>query len=189
MLYTAEQGLPHISALYKCFFNPYPLLTLYARNPNCLKRKFCSPINPYKTMSVTGPIIVLEDDADDQEILTDIFHSLQVPNELKFFNNGQKVLDYLRTTTDKPFIIITDMNLPVMNGLELREEIYNDEYLRRKGIPYIFLSTSSSKLYIEKAYELNVQGYFQKEDNYASIQKMIKMIIDYWKFCLHPNSS
>ena len=139
-------------------------------------------------MSKNQPILIVEDDTDDQEILREVFHGLAIPNDLKIFNRCLDLLDYLRTTTDKPLIILTDVNLPVMSGLEMRAEICKDDYLRLKSIPFVFLTTSNDKQAIVKAYELEVQGYFVKENNFPAIQSMIKQIIDYWKVCRHPNN-
>ena len=138
-------------------------------------------------MSKTKPILIVEDDIDDQEILKEVFVKLGITNELKIFNRCPDLLDYLRTTTDKPLIILTDVNLPVMSGIELRAEIFKDEFLRRKSIPFIFLTTSNDRQAIEKAYEMEVQGYFVKEDNFNAIKSMIRQIIDYWNVCKHPN--
>jgi CheY-like chemotaxis protein len=63
-------------------------------------------------MSKQGPIMIIEDDRDDQYILTEVFSLLKIKNQLKFFENGNKALDYLNTTTDSPFIILSDVNLP-----------------------------------------------------------------------------
>lgn len=137
-------------------------------------------------MSVTGPIIIAEDDDDEQEILQTVFQSLGVRNELKFFHNGRQILDYLIITPEKPFLIISDINLPLMNGLELREAIYNNPYLRRKSIPFVFLSTTGDKQVVEKAYELTVQGFFVKQNTIKEIEDCLRMILDYWRNCKHP---
>ena len=139
-------------------------------------------------MSRIGPIIIAEDDPDDQEILKEVFQSLSIKNELKFFDNGEDVLTYLRTTTDKPFLIISDVNLHRMTGLELRKIIHDNEFLRRKSIPFVFLTTSSDHVAIMRAYEMMVQGYFKKENNFRQIQNCIRMIVEYWMICRHPNS-
>lgn len=139
-------------------------------------------------MKPLGPIIIVEDDKEDQEVLEEVFNDLQIENEIKFFKEGNSVLAYLRTTTDKPFIIITDINMPMMNGLELKMEIYKDEYLRKKSIPFVFLSTTDGSRIIDKVYQLEVQGFFQKEFSYDSVRNQIKLIIDYWSKCKHPNS-
>jgi CheY-like chemotaxis protein len=139
-------------------------------------------------MSRTGPIIIAEDDKDDQEIMNEVFESLSIKNKLLFFENGEDVLNYLRTTQDQPFIIISDINLSRMNGLELKKQINADESLRKKSIPFVFLTTSSDHVAILRAYEMMVQGYFKKENNFRQIQNSIRMIIEYWMICRHPNS-
>lgn len=134
-----------------------------------------------------GPIILVEDDIDDQEIIIDALQTLGLQNEIKTFDTGQKALDFLKIMERQPFMIISDVNLPVMNGLQLKFEIQNDEYLRSKSIPFILLSTSADKKAVEEAYELQVQGFFVKEITYEGINKQLKGIIDYWKTCRHPN--
>ena len=139
-------------------------------------------------MPKSGPIIIVEDDNDDQELLKEVFEDLRIPNQFIFFNTGHQVLAYLLITTDKPLIIISDINLPLMTGLQLRHEINENDFLRRKSIPFIFLTTNSDKKTIQHAYEMMVQGYFVKPSNIREIKEMMKMIIDYWKICKHPNS-
>ena len=139
-------------------------------------------------MPKSGPIIVVEDDSDDQELLKEVFEDIQISNQCIFFNTCHQVLAYLLITTDKPLIIISDINLPMMTGLQLRREINENEFLRRKSIPFIFLTTNSDKKTIQQAYEMMVQGYFVKPSNIREIKEMMKMIIDYWKICKHPNS-
>jgi CheY-like chemotaxis protein len=139
-------------------------------------------------MSRTGPIIVVDDDKDDHDIIADALRSLKISNKVKFFERADDVLHYLRTTTDNPFIIICDINLPFMNGLEMRREINNDEFLRRKSIPFIFLTTSPDQRAIAEAYDLMVQGFFIKRDTFDEIKESMRMIIGYWLNCLHPNS-
>lgn len=139
-------------------------------------------------MNTKGPIIIVEDDIEDREIMQEIFSELGIANELKFFYEGSDVLQYLRNTHDKPFLILTDVNMPGVNGLELREEIIKEDHLRRKSIPFVFLSTSDGSQIINKVYDLQVQGYFQKQTSFPEIKKQIKLIVDYWANCKHPNS-
>lgn len=134
-----------------------------------------------------GPIILVEDDMDDQEIIIDALQTLGLQNEIKTFDTGQKALDFLKKMEKQPFMIISDVNLPVMNGLQLKSEIQNNEDLRSKSIPFIFLTTSGDKKAVEEAYELQVQGFFVKEITYEGINKQLRGIIDYWKSCRHPN--
>ncbi len=134
-----------------------------------------------------GPILLIEDDIDDQEFILDALQTLGIQNEVKTFDNGQKALDFLKIMDKQPFLIISDVNLPVMNGLQLKFEIQNNEYLRTKSIPFIFLTTSGDKKAVEEAYQLQVQGFFVKEITYEGINKQLRGIMDYWKNCKHPN--
>jgi CheY-like chemotaxis protein len=137
-------------------------------------------------MHKSGPIIIIEDDADDQEILNDILKELGVPNFIRFFNSCVHALDYLLTTIEKPFVIISDINLPAMTGLELCRQITTNKSVKVKTIPFVFLTTSSDQKIITEAYEMHVQGFFVKPGSIPELKDMIKMIIDYWGICKHP---
>jgi CheY-like chemotaxis protein len=134
-----------------------------------------------------GPIIFVDDDADDQFIYQEICERLALPNKLKFFTHAHAVLNYLRTTTEKPLIIFCDINMPEMDGLQLRKKLNDEEYLRRKSIPFIFFSTAATIEQVQQAYDLTVQGFFLKEQNFAETEATFRMILDYWKKCKYPN--
>jgi CheY-like chemotaxis protein len=139
-------------------------------------------------MPKSGPIIIVDDDSDDQDLMKDILIEMEVKNEVVFFENGKDALEYLQSTTRQPFIILCDINMPVMNGIEFRRQINKSEYLRRKSVPFIFLSTTASQVVVAEAYEMTVQGFFKKEQTIAGIRSMLRQIIDYWQVCRHPNS-
>ncbi len=140
-------------------------------------------------MAKDGPIILVEDDEDDIDLLREAMKDNDVENELKFFLNGPDALDYLRSTTDKPLLIICDVNLPRQNGIEFKTEIDNDDLLRKKSIPFIFYSTYVSQYAVNEAYtKLTVQGFFQKNDSYIEFRNIIGIMIEYWSMCKHPNN-
>jgi CheY-like chemotaxis protein len=138
-------------------------------------------------MQVCRPAIVVDDDEDDQGFIRDIFEDLHVENELKSFIDGSSFLTYLRTTADRPLLILTDISMqhPV-SGLELRDEIQKDAYLRDKKIPLIFFTTSKGKHIENRIYDAAVQGYFIKESSYEAMKEQIRTIVDYWQHC-YPN--
>jgi CheY-like chemotaxis protein len=90
-------------------------------------------------MNKRGPIVIIEDDIDDQEILSDIFKELDYNNKLIFFGDSVLALEYLTDTDTEPFLVLSDINMPKLNGMELREKIHNNEDLRLKSIPLSFL--------------------------------------------------
>lgn len=139
-------------------------------------------------MAQNGPIIFVEDDTDDQFIYEEICTKLGVGNRVKFFSSAGAALNYLRVTTDKPFIIFCDINMPEADGLQLRKQINDDEQLRRKSIPFVFFSTAATPNQVRVAYDLTVQGFFLKGQNFAETLSTIELVLTYWKKCYHPNS-
>lgn len=135
------------------------------------------------------PIIVVDDDLDDCELIQSAFSDIGIANEIIFFANGAEALAYLKSTQEPTFLIFSDVNMPCMNGLQLKEEINKDSYLRRFSIPFVFLSTSNTAREVEAAYDLLAQGYFKKPNSYKEIKAILKMVTDYWNTCKHPKSN
>lgn len=139
-------------------------------------------------MSLMGPIISIEDDEDDQYLIGQVIQQLNLPNPLRFFSNGQTALHYLKTTVEQPFLILCDINMPIMNGLELRREINESEYLRKKSIPFVYLTTAANSQLVREAYDSMVQGFYKKAIDYSGLNQQLRLIVEYWQSCLHPNS-
>ena len=138
-------------------------------------------------MNKSGPIIIIEDDIDDQDILADIFRELNYPNKLVFFGDSVQALEYLTNTDIEPFLVLSDINMPKLNGMELREKIHNNEDLRLKSIPYLFFSTSSEQKHVIDAYSRSIQGFFVKPSNYDKLKTILVKIVEYWQECESPN--
>jgi len=139
-------------------------------------------------MNRLGPIIVIEDDKDDQELLTDVFEKLPYTNELIFFTDGQTALDFLNEGEVTPFLILSDINLPKLDGFALRSKIKMDADLQTKCIPYLFFSTGASQKSVIDAYSMSVQGFFIKQNKIAELEKTIVVIMEYWARCVSPNN-
>ena len=137
-------------------------------------------------MNKRGPIIIFEDDMDDQDILTDIFKELNSKNELISFGDSLQALEYLTDTAIEPFLVLSDINMPKLNGMELREKIHNNEDLRLKSIPYLFFSTNAEQKHVIDAYSRSIQGFFVKSNNYDKLRSTIIKIVDYWQECESP---
>jgi CheY-like chemotaxis protein len=138
-------------------------------------------------MNKSGPIVIIEDDVDDQDILTDIFKELSYRNKLIFFSDSVKALQYLTDTDTEPFLVLSDINMPKLNGMELREKVHNNEDLRLKSIPYLFFSTSAEQQHVIDAYSRSIQGFFVKPSEYGKLKKVIVKIVEYWQECESPN--
>ena len=138
-------------------------------------------------MNKRGPIIIIEDDLDDQQFLAEAFEQLKYPNEIIFFGDGEEALNYLTDTTIEPFIIFSDINMPKLNGIELRAKVHENEDLRMKSIPYLFFSTTAEQKHVIDAYSKSVQGFFVKPSDFIKMKEMIKNIVEYWNNCVSPN--
>ena len=136
-----------------------------------------------------GPIIIVEDDKDDQEVYEEVIKSIGIENEIRFFESADKTLKYLLTTEEQPFIILSDINMPGMTGLELKKNIQDDPYLCTKGIPFVFISTNANRVTVRHAHALSVQGYFEKPTTIDGIKKMFTILFEYWKMCRHINNT
>jgi CheY-like chemotaxis protein len=138
-------------------------------------------------MEKEGPIIIIEDDQDDQNLIGEIFKRLKYQNEVIFFNDGNLALDYLKQSDVQPFIILSDVNMPKINGFELRGKIRADENLNAKCIPYIFFTSAANGKVVNDAYEMSVQGFFLKPNKFKELESTIRSIVEYWKVCLAPS--
>jgi CheY-like chemotaxis protein len=138
-------------------------------------------------MNKSGPIIIIEDDLDDQEVLTDIFKELNYGNEVIFFGDSLAALEYLTHTDTEPFLVLSDINMPKLNGLELREKVHNNEDLRMKSIPYLFFSTSAEQKHVIEAYSRSIQGFFVKPNSYVKLKSVLRKIVEYWQECESPS--
>lgn len=139
-------------------------------------------------MSLKGPIVIIDDDIDDRDMIGAMLEELNLINAIRDFENGQVALDYLLTTLESPLLILCDINMPIMNGLELRDQIDADPYLKKKSIPFIFLTTSDSPIQVRQAYNGTIQGYFKKCNSFQEGKDHLELVINYWKLCLHPNN-
>jgi CheY-like chemotaxis protein len=133
------------------------------------------------------PIIIIDDDPDDSQLICDAARELGLTNPIENFTAAKPALEFLLKDTRQPLFILCDINMPVMNGMELREEICKNDFLRMKSIPFLFLTTSGSPQLVLEAYRLQVQGYFIKPNAFVDLTHMLNEVVVYWERCIHPN--
>jgi len=138
-------------------------------------------------MNRNGEIIIIEDDIDDQELFAEVFKNLNFPNKVLFYSDAEIALAHLEDSTTEPFLILSDINLPKLSGLELRERVFTNKKLSQQCIPYIFFTTSASKKSVVTAYAASAQGFFTKPNEFNELEETLKLIIDYWKKCYSPS--
>jgi response regulator RpfG family c-di-GMP phosphodiesterase len=135
----------------------------------------------------TNPIILVEDDKDDYELFKNALKDLSYHHKLIWFENSIEAFDYLLKEDEQPFLIFSDINMHLQNGIEFKARIDADKQLRIKSIPFIFYSTTIDREFVNKAYkEMTIQGFFQKPGDYNEMKSTLKIIIDYWERCQHP---
>jgi CheY-like chemotaxis protein len=141
-------------------------------------------------MAKSGPIIIVDDDIDDQEMLEEVMRDLKVSNKLIYFKMGEEAFKFLKATSEQPFIIFCDVNLLGQSGIEFKRHIDSDKQLRQKSIPFVFYSTSVNQGDVNEAYtKMTVQGYFKKATSYEAMKRTIALILNYWAECRHPNTA
>lgn len=138
-------------------------------------------------MNKNGPVVVIEDDRDDQDLLDEVFKNLGYKNKIVFFEDGNAALDYLNKSEIIPFLILSDINMPKINGFELRSRVHTNEQLHLKCIPYLFFTTSANKESVVDAYAMSVQGFFVKPSSYKELENVIRKIMEYWSECIAPS--
>ena len=131
---------------------------------------------------------MIDDDQEDLDIFSYAFREIDMGNEIVTFCDGIKALEFLKKSEREFLFILCDINMPKLNGLELRQCIYDDVLLRQRSIPFLFLSTADNRIFVDKAYDLSVQGYFRKPAHLDEVKEMLRSIIVYWQYSHHPNS-
>jgi DNA-binding NtrC family response regulator len=136
---------------------------------------------------VKGKIILVDDDKYEKDFLENSLRDKNWDIHVEYFNNAQDAITHLKQDADEIFLIISDMDMPKMNGMEFKKVLDNDEYLRRKSIPFIFASNSLDRNKMLEAYHYRVQGYFKKPMTPKAQADMLEIIIQYWITCVHPD--
>jgi CheY-like chemotaxis protein len=137
-------------------------------------------------MRKQGPVVIVDDDSDDQQFYQNAFAELGYKNELVCFSTGAEALAYLYRADVVPFVVISDINMPGMDGFELRDHVLRDKGVSEKCIPYIFLTTSSRSDEVTTAYKKSAQGFFIKPSNMMEIKAILDRVMKYWQECVAP---
>ncbi len=128
-------------------------------------------------------ILLVEDDEVDVMALRRAFDKLKIANPLLVAGDGVEALEML-PTLPRPYLIITDINMPRMTGIEfLRKIRESDQY--RDSIVFALTTSNDDQDKID-AYNLNVAGYMLKTDMGTSFQRAIAFIDNYWKVVEFP---
>jgi len=133
------------------------------------------------------PILLVEDDRVDAMTVERALKDLKATNELVHRVNGEEALEYLRNESNKkPCVILLDLNMPKMNGVEFLKVAKADEALKK--IPVIVLTTSEEEQDVVESFNLGVAGYIVKPTDYKKFVEAIRTIDLYWTLSELPNT-
>ncbi|MFA5251398.1 MAG: response regulator [Phycisphaerae bacterium] len=131
--------------------------------------------------------MLVEDDGVDAMTVKRAFKDLEIANPLVLTLNGEEALEYLKSEENKkPCIILLDLNMPRMNGLEFMQVVKADDKL--KEIPIVVLTTSHENRDKAESFKLGVAGYMLKRINYKEFVEMVRAIILYWTLSELPDA-
>ena len=131
-------------------------------------------------MTYKAQILIVDDDADDREIIRDAFMSGSSQPEYVFLDNGNALMEYLHTNISAmlPSLILLDLNMPGKDGREALREIKGNEALQH--IPTVIFTTSSSPGDRQMAYQLGANCFVTKPDTFNKLVDVTGAISKLW---------
>ena len=129
-------------------------------------------------MKSSKPILLVEDDNVDAITVRRALKDINVPNGIIHHLNGEDALKYLRSNNKRPCVILLDLNMPRMNGIDFLKIIKNDDEL--KQIPVIVMTTSKDERDKMESFEFSVAGYIIKSTDYKKFVESLKILNLYW---------
>ncbi|WP_339662191.1 response regulator [Croceibacter atlanticus] len=123
-------------------------------------------------------ILFIEDDIVETMKMNRTINKLEVPYKIQEAKNGEQALDILNKGGELPDIILLDLNMPKINGLEFLRILKDDE--RLKYIPTIVLTTSNNRKDVLECYRIGIAGYILKPLKYEDYVSKIHKVLAYW---------
>ncbi len=137
-------------------------------------------------MRSSKPILLVEDDQVDAMTVKRALKEIRVTNRLDIVGNGEEALSFLRNPeNEKPGIILLDLNMPKMNGIEFLKIAKKDKTLKR--IPVVVLTTSKEEQDKVNSFDFGVAGYMIKPVDYTKFVEVVRTINLYWTLSELPD--
>jgi len=142
-------------------------------------------------MSTLGRILIVEDDPNDVELTLTALTDYNLANEVVVARDGQQALDYLYYRGDfkarpagNPAVMLLDLKLPKVGGLEVLQQVKSDEQL--KTIPVVVLTSSNEEKDMMRSYSLGVNAYVVKPVDFHEFVNAVKELGVFWAVINEP---
>lgn len=133
----------------------------------------------------TKPVLVVEDDQVDLMTIERALRAIECANPVVHVENGEDALRYLHDAGQQmPCLILLDINMPIMNGLEFLQQVKQDPQLR--SFPIVMLTTSEEQEDILNSFNLGAAGYMAKQMDYREFVEVMRSMDRYWSFSELP---
>ena len=129
------------------------------------------------------PILLIEDDAGDVELLRNMFDDSNLNSTLHVVGDGEDAMRFLRQEepfgeAERPHLILLDLNLPDESGYVVLEKVKSDQDMRR--IPVIVLTSANSENEVNRAYDLHANSYIIKPVDFDRFVKVMELVKTFW---------
>lgn len=137
-------------------------------------------------------ILLIEDNPDDAELAMHALRRENIANRIEIARDGEEALDFLfcrgrhahRAFTQPPRVVLLDLKLPKVDGLEVLREVKND--LRTRAIPVVILTASREEKDLVNGYQLGVNAYIQKPVDFDQFRAIVKQLGLFWLVVNQP---
>ncbi len=127
-------------------------------------------------------ILLIEDNPGDVRLMREALREVSAPHRLSVAETGGQALDMLRgalaAEAPRPDLVLLDLNLPDMHGLEVLKQVKSDPALRR--LPVVVFSSSEKREEVAEAYNLNANSYIAKPVELADFIRVVKGVEEFW---------
>ena len=138
-----------------------------------------------------GPILLVEDNPDDEALILRVLKGHNLSNAVVVARDGPEALDYLFGTgvyegqdVARPAVVLLDLKLPKIDGLEVLERLRRDE--RTRSLPVVILTSSDEEKDLARSYALGANSYVRKPVNFVDFSKAVSQLGVYWLLLNEP---
>ncbi len=123
-------------------------------------------------------IFLVEDSASDAELIREALTECELPYRLEIVTDGERAIEYLKAQTERPHLMLLDLNLPKVGGMEVLKAVKRDPRLR--VIPVVVLSNSTSQDEVLKCYCNFANAYLRKPVGFDSLVEAMRIVCSFW---------